>query len=29
MFNYNVQVTTNFHDGYCMDCGVRFVEAIK
>ena len=29
VFGYNDQVTTNFHDGYCMDCGGRFVEAIK
>lgn len=29
MFDYNDQTARNFNDGYCMDCGIHFEEAVK
>ena len=29
MFMFDAQTPEKFTDGYCMDCGVRFTEAVK
>lgn len=29
LFSFDNQVPENFYGGYCMDCGVEFVEAVK
>ena len=29
MFQFDTQIPKHFIDSYCMDCGVRFEEAVK
>lgn len=29
LFGFDDQIPENFCEGYCMDCGVQFTEAVK